>query len=63
MNTDMQASAATIRAQALLAPETRQLEQTWRSWTRSAISCAKKRQAERGGRGVAVSMTVRCQAI
>ena len=35
----------------------RQLEHTWRSWTRSAISCAKKRQAERGERGVAVTMT------
>ena len=57
MNTDMQATAATIRAQALLAPEARQLERKWRSWTRSAISCAKKRQAERGERGVAVTMT------
>ena len=35
----------------------RQLEHKWRSWTRSAISCAKKRQAERGERGVAVTMT------
>ena len=35
-------------AQPLLAPQTRQLEQTWRSWTRSAISAAKKRQAARG---------------
>jgi hypothetical protein len=47
----------TMRAQALLAPEVRQLERTWRSWTRSAISCAKKRQAERAERGVAVTMT------
>jgi hypothetical protein len=35
----------------------RKLQRTWRSWTRSAISCAKKRQAERGERGVAVTMT------
>ncbi len=58
MSISMQAAVAqTIRAQALLAPEARQLERTWRSWTRSAISCAKKRQAERGERGVAVTMT------
>ena len=44
-------------AQPLLAPQTRQLEQTWRSWTRSAISAAKKRQAARGQHGVAVTMT------
>jgi hypothetical protein len=53
MSNNMQATAA----QALLAPETRQLERTWRSWTRSAISAAKKRQATRGERGVAVTMT------
>ena len=46
MNNNMQATAAQ-----------RQLQRTWRSWTRSAISCAKKRQAERGERGVAVTMT------
>ena len=46
MSNNMQATAAQ-----------RQLERTWRSWTRSAISCAKKRQAERGERGVAVTMT------
>jgi hypothetical protein len=53
MSNNMQATAA----QGLLAPEARQFERTWRSWTRSAISCAKKRQAERGERGVAVTMT------
>ena len=53
MSSNMQATAA----QALLAPEARQLERTWRSWTRCAISAAKKRQAERGERGVAVTMT------
>lgn len=58
MSINMRAAVAqTIHAQALLAPEARQLERTWRSWTRSAISCAKKRQAERGERGVAVTMT------
>ena len=45
----------TINMQAK-APQ-RQFEHTWRSWTRSAISCAKKRQSERGERGVAVTMT------
>jgi hypothetical protein len=53
MSNNMQATAA----QALLAPETRKLEHTWRSWTRSAISAAKKRQATRGDRGVAITMT------
>ena len=53
MSKNMQA----IAAQASLAPEARQLERTWRSWTRSVISAAKKRQAERGERGVAVTMT------
>ena len=53
MSKDMQATAA----QDLLAPETRELEHTWRSWTRSAISAAKKRQAARGQHGVAVTMT------
>ena len=53
MSNNMQATAA----QALLAPETRKLEHTWRSWTRSAISAAKKRQATRGERGVSVTMT------
>ena len=53
MSNNMQATAA----RALVAPEARQLERTWRSRTRSAISCAKKRQAERGERGVAVTMT------
>ena len=46
MSNNMQATAAQ-----------RQLEHTWRSWTRSAISGAKKRQTERGERGVAVTMT------
>ena len=45
----------TINMQARAAQ--RQFEHTWRSWTRSAISCAKKRQSERGERGVAVTMT------
>ena len=53
MTINMQAKAP----QASLRPEARQFEHTWRSWTRSAISCAKKRQAERGERGVAVTMT------
>jgi hypothetical protein len=53
MSNNMQAAAA----EALLAPEARRLERTWRSWTRSAISCAKKRQHGRGERGVAVTMT------
>ena len=53
MSNNMQATAARV----LVASEARQLERTWRSWTRSAISCAKKRQAERGERGVAVTMT------
>ena len=44
MNNNMQATAAQ-----------RQLQRTWRSWTRSAISCAKKRQAK-CERGVAVTM-------
>ena len=52
MTNNMQATA-----QPLLAPQARQLEQTWRSWTRSAISAAKKRQAARGQHGVAVTMT------
>ena len=46
MSNNMQATAAQ-----------RQLQHTWRSWTRSAISGAKKRQTERGERGVAVTMT------
>jgi len=50
-------AVATRRAQALPSPETRELERKWRRWTRSAISGAKKRQAERGERGVAVTMT------
>ena len=45
------------RAHAFLAPEARQFEHTWRSWTRSAISCAKQRQTERGECGLAVIMT------
>ena len=53
MSNNMQATAA----QGLLAPEARQFERTWRSWTRSAISAAKKRQAALGDRGVAVTMT------
>jgi hypothetical protein len=59
MSINMQSTAANEavtadRAQALLSPEKRELERKWRSWTRSAISSAKKRQAERG---VAVTMT------
>ena len=50
-------AVATRRARALPSPETRELERKWRRWTRSAISGAKKRQAERGERGVAVTMT------
>ena len=62
MSINMQAAAANEamtadRAQALLSPETRELERNWRSWARSAISAAKKRQAERGERGVAVTIT------
>jgi hypothetical protein len=53
MSNNMQATTA----QALLAPEPRELEHTWRSWTRSTISAAKKRQAARGQHGVAVTMT------
>jgi hypothetical protein len=44
-------------AQALLSPETRELEHKWRSWTRSAISAAKKRQVALGERGVAITIT------
>ena len=53
MSNNMQATAARV----LVASEARQLERTWRSWARSAISCARKRQAERGESGVAVTMT------
>ena len=51
MSKNMQA----IAAQASLAAEARQLERTWRSWTRSVIPAAKKRRAERNG--VAVTVT------
>ena len=53
MSNNMQATAA----QALLAPETRELENKWRSWARRAISAAKKRQTALGERGVAVTIT------
>ena len=55
MTINIEATAA--HAQASLSPETRELEHRWRSWTRSAISAAKKRQAALGDRGVAVTMT------
>jgi hypothetical protein len=55
MNINIEATAA--HPQALFSPETRELERTWRSWTRSAISAAKKRQTARGERGVAVTVT------
>ena len=55
MSIDMRATAAQdMCAQPLLARDARELDRKWRSWTRSVISAAKKRQAERG---VAVTMT------
>ena len=55
MSINIEATAA--HAQALPSLETRELEHKWRSWTRSAISAAKKRQATLGERGVAVIVT------
>jgi hypothetical protein len=55
MSINIEATAA--HAQALPSLETRELEHKWRSWTRSAISAAKKRQAALGERGVAVIVT------
>jgi hypothetical protein len=57
MNININIEATAAHAQALLSPETRELEHKWRSWTRSAISAAKKRQAALGERGVAVTIT------